>query len=1594
MRKRQKPLSQNRKRTIAIGLSVAMLLSVPTMQAAAFESEDSEQAALLTEETSDGSGTLTEENSEGENSAEEEKNETLTEDDSEAGMDTAVQDSSEAAKPSEETLTNSAAEASIGENAYDTLQEALNAAKEGDIVCLHKDINKSVVIRKAITLDLQGRSISGDSSCAVYINGADAKVINGTIKDTTAANGAGIYISKADVLLEHINVTGNTATGGWGGGIYAAYSSVTMNNCEVCDNVNTYYGGGIALVGSSLNADKTTIGNNEIREKVYSTQVGGGIYLHDEDSTLNLKNCNLNENKACQGGAIYAKGAVTLENCSIIGNETSYQGGGIYANASVTLKECTVTENKSDSHGGGIFANGIKLSLKSTTFSGNYANGNGGGIMLSGGSSSAEIADSTFSQNSAGSSGGGIGSYGTIVLENCSLTENTADSNGGGIFSSSSYGGGNVTMTGGKLAGNETVLRGGGLYLTGDGAEIRNLEVSGNQAASGGGMHISTDENTIIENVVFTGNIAREAAAVSSRGISGSGDKPIVLKACTFTKNAGENTESIFVGGLKNILKNCIFSENNSPQGCIVNVYGNSSELFLEDCLLEKNTSKYATVYSNCSKPRDGIELKNTVIRYNEATGTETNATGGVAADGKGYLRMISGAIYENTSGADSGANDLFLSANSSVDVIKAEAMEDGETSFEGYTWHDETNYINEKEGLSTDSTSDRYFTAGKYDDRIVARIGDETFRSLQAAVDAAKTGDKIVLIAGESDGSAALTTKSIRVEKDLTIDLNGHTVWIRGSSGISTAAGKLKLEGTGTIHGTLRAVEEGQLSVAEGVVAENLVMNGQKAYLDMRQDTLNLTLGEGKSVALGQNFEMENISIELDSTVLAQLNGDGFLEQNITLMTGALDKNLSDKINVKGLKNPLVRLVQKDDKIELEKKMLQGVYLDGNKGSDSADGLSKTAPVKTFEKAKEILTAHEELDTIYIMGTVRISGSASWTLEKGQIMRYPEYNGNLISVPSGSNLALSHITIDGAASYGLTNTKALINLGGTMEIGEDAILRSNNVSAASGAEARGGAIMCSGKLTMNGGVICNCSAEFGGGVFLYGDGVFTMNDGVMESNIATGKSRAGQGGAVMITHDSQMIMNGGVLRGNRSESSNGGAISVGGLAETNAYPLLKINGGYIAENYAKSCGGGIYVECNGKAIVNEEMKTGEVVGILNNRCDGERGWFGGGGIYVNGGLQDLGYKNGVLYVYNVAVYNNAAKGMLGEYGAGLAGCGTSNTTIYVTDGGVFYQNHSTEGIAEDILCSNVDHGTGVSSVHVTPGSHISEYMLGGGAYHWKSVSGEEITLSGVHKSGIHAMHTDLTAEAPEIEKAMGLAGVFIAGNTSGTRGGGIGSNGDVIIGHPDDEQDLRDIKATKVWDDNDDQHKLRPEYIKIWLVRNGEKVAYEICRPDENDVWQEVTFKDQPIADENGTPYAYTVVEDRVGLDYRYVSSVEEVEEVLVITNTFKPNIPVIPTTPDDSTPDPDDPNPPIDIEDPDVPLGPGPGSDDPEPPIDIDDPDVPLGPGPGPDDDTSSKFSPETGDDTSLMLLLGILGVSVLALGTAVYSRKKRMQ
>ena len=71
--------------------------------------------------------------------------------------------------------------------------------------------------------------------------------------------------------------------------------------------------------------------------------------------------------------------------------------------------------------------------------------------------------------------------------------------------------------------------------------------------------------------------------------------------------------------------------------------------------------------------------------------------------------------------------------------------------------------------------------------------------------------------------------------------------------------------------------------------------------------------------------------------------------------------------------------------------------------------------------------------------------------------------------------------------------------------------------------------------------------------------------------------------------------------------------------------------------------------------------------------------------------------------------------------------------------------------------------------------------------------------------------------------------------------------------------------------------------------------------------------------------------------------------------------------------------------IDDPDVPLGPGPDE-----PV-IDDPDVPLAPAPAEDADSNQ---PKTGDEAPLALLMGMFLVSAGALGATVIRRKEKAE
>ena len=110
--------------------------------------------------------------------------------------------------------------AQIGNNKYGTLSEAIAAANAGDTVKLLRDINTpeiSYMISKSLTIDLNGKTVTGDGYDAVFqINNADAKVLikNGNIVAVENTGSAGKYAmaiwackAECEVTLENLNAS-------------------------------------------------------------------------------------------------------------------------------------------------------------------------------------------------------------------------------------------------------------------------------------------------------------------------------------------------------------------------------------------------------------------------------------------------------------------------------------------------------------------------------------------------------------------------------------------------------------------------------------------------------------------------------------------------------------------------------------------------------------------------------------------------------------------------------------------------------------------------------------------------------------------------------------------------------------------------------------------------------------------------------------------------------------------------------------------------------------------------------------------------------------------------------------------------------------------------------------------------------------------------------------------------------------------------------------------------------------------------------------------------------------------------------------------
>lgn len=313
-----------------------------------------------------------------------------------------------------------------------------------------------------------------------------------------------------------------------------------------------------------------------------------------------------------------------------------------------------------------------------------------------------------------------------------------------------------------------------------------------------------------------------------------------------------------------------------------------------------------------------------------------------------------------------------------------------------------------------------------------------------------------------------------------------------------------------------------------------------------------------------------------------------------------------------------------------------------------------------------------------------------------------------------------------------------------------------------------------------------------GGGIASVDGGTLNMTGGFVTanySNEAGGGIYAGfWGKAITFT------MTGGTIAGNKSVNGEGGGLRIAG--GNNSGTMATINAGenskiYITNNKTMTGstkdrggdwgGGGIFIQEHGRLNILRSLITGNKAG----------GWSGGIGACPTG-------ETIVSHSYGAAIYGNKDNvdqdgNPLGTYHYSAGGNNKNqdhDETNYVTPG---FQD---SGHKDFFLVRNKDDAT--STIAVVLGK-----MLGGGSAGWHGTcDGNPVTIDpngGAEAKWMFGLEAQPTKDA--IDKAQGAATTIISGNYSYTHGGGIMTNGDLIVGEVTslDVYPAIKVKANKV---------------------------------------------------------------------------------------------------------------------------------------------------------------------------------------------------
>lgn len=684
---------------------------------------------------------------------------------------------------------------------FATLQEAINAAANGDIVTLLKDVTENVEIAagKELTLDLNGCTLNGGT-----VKGKAALTNYGTItiKDTSAA--------KPGTIKRDDNGT-------------AGYYVIDNQGTMTIEGGHIYNKTGPMPSGSSL------IRNAGVNKEAALNITGGDI---KHDGFIAVKNDDrgiLN----ISGGTITTTGDTETHTASAVQNwaTATITGGTINGTVwtSVWSKElpASVTTIENATVTGKIvvkpYSNDLSvkptLEIKSGTYkvSGWDVQGNGV-VAISGGTFNAPVKPEycvpnhepvknsngtyTVTHFNVAEIGGteyetlqkafdAVNATGTIeLLHDVTVTK---------------------TLTFNKdYSESPTLLKMNGYTITGDGCRALQI-VNGHLRIEGGGTP-EEGKNVITSTGIATASSVirvgdgdhRQARSENMKSPELDIAAGVTVKAvCSYGITVfGYGEEKLTVNG--NVISTA--TTNASYDGCAISTVGddkttanvtiNGGTITAENTNAIYMPSGNLLVYSGAIvRGLTGIYAKSGNVQIKgakiygtgEAKGYSYHGNGGIPTgdalvlDSCGYPNGAPKVNYE-------GAGDAYFESTNAKPI--GSYARDGYTKVTGFVDKGTFNKAIDKDLLAGgyvcvyNAETDNYGVATT--ENCVAKVGDIYYTALQDAIDAAQNGATVVLVKDVDTPEVSYV-----IDKSLTIDLNGKTVTGSGYDGVFHITGK-----------------------------------------------------------------------------------------------------------------------------------------------------------------------------------------------------------------------------------------------------------------------------------------------------------------------------------------------------------------------------------------------------------------------------------------------------------------------------------------------------------------------------------------------------------------------------------------------------------------------------------------------------------------------------------------------------------------------------------------------------------------------------------------------------------------------------------